>query len=99
MALSASFAGFFLKKSSDGKSLYSVIFNKFLYTGIFFYLISSILSIWLLKKLPYSVVIPFGSLNYIFTIFIAFFLLDEKLSAGKITGVLFIFTGVIFISI
>jgi drug/metabolite transporter (DMT)-like permease len=52
---------------------------------------------WLLKRMPYSVLVPLGSICYIWTMFIAGIFLKEKIGKGKITGVLLIISGIICI--
>jgi drug/metabolite transporter (DMT)-like permease len=99
MTLTASFAGFFLKKSTVGGTVLSIIKSKFLYFGGILYIMGALFNIWLLKRLPYSVVIPLGSICYIWTMFIARFFLKEKIGKGKILGILLILSGVFFIAV
>jgi drug/metabolite transporter (DMT)-like permease len=99
MTLTASFASFFLKKSTGGGTILSIIKNKYLYAGGFLYAISAFFNIWLLQKLPYSVVVPLGSVCYIWTMFIAGIFLKEKIGVGKIIGVALILSGVICIAV
>ena len=94
MTLTASFASLCLKKSTKGTTVISIIENKYLYTGGFLYVIAVICNIWLLKRMPYSVVVPLGSMCYIWTMFLSRFFLKEKIGTGKIIGVLFIISGV-----
>jgi len=98
MTLTAAFASFFLKKSTGGGTIISIIRNKYLYIGGFLYILAALFSIWLLKKIPYSIVIPMGSICYIWTMIIAGFFLKEKISKGKIIGVLLILSGVFCIA-
>jgi drug/metabolite transporter (DMT)-like permease len=99
MTLTASFASFFLKKSTGGGTILSIIKNKYLYAGGFLYVIAALFNIWLLQKLPYSVVVPLGSICYIWTMFIAGIFLKEKIGVGKIIGVMLILSGVICITL
>jgi drug/metabolite transporter (DMT)-like permease len=99
MTLTASFASFFLKKSTKGGTVLSIIKNKYLYTGGFLYVIAALFNIWLLQKLPYSIVVPLGSICYIWTMFIAGIFLKEKIGIGKIIGVMLIISGVICIAV
>jgi len=98
MSLTASFASFFLKKSTTGKTVLSIIRNKFLYIGGFLYVIAALFNIWLLQKMPYFIVVPLGSICYIWTMVIAGIFLKEKISVGKIIGVLLILSGVVCIA-
>jgi len=97
MTLTASFASFFLKKSGTGGTVLSIIKNKYLYFGGFLYVIVTIFNIWLLQKMPYFVVVPLGSICYIWTMIIAGIFLKEKIGTGKIIGVLLILSGVVCI--
>ena len=97
MTISASFASFFLKKSTSCFTILSIIFNKYLYIGGLLYIIAASCNIWLLKRLPYSIVVPFGSVNYIWTMFIAGIYLKEKINIRKVIGTLLIVFGVICI--
>ena len=99
MTLAASFASFFLKKSTDGDSILSIIKNKYLYIGGFLYLVAMFFNIWLLKELTFSIVVPLGSICYIWTMFFAKLFLKEKIGAGKIIGVFLILSGVICIAL
>ena len=99
MTLTASFAAFFLKKSTSAGTINSILKNKFLYLGAFLYLVAAALNIWLLGRMEFFVVVPVGSLNYVWTMFIARIFLKEKIKLLKVTGVLLILSGVICIAI
>ena len=99
MTLTASFASLCLKKSTNGGTIFSIVTNKYLYAGGFLYAISVLLTILLLKRLPFSVVVPLGSLCYIWTMIIAGIFLKEKINIGKIIGVALIFSGVVCIAL
>jgi len=98
MTLIASFASFFLKKSTNGGTVINIIKNKHLYIGGFLYVIAALFNIWLLQKMSYFVVVPLGSICYIWTMVIAGIFLKEKIGIGKIIGVLLIISGVVCIS-
>ena len=99
MTLIASFASFFLKKATESITLLSIIKNVYLYCGIFLYLLVVLINILILKKLPYFVVVPLGSICYIWTMFIAGIFLKEKIGVRKIIGVLIIIFGVFCITV
>jgi len=73
----------------------SIFGSKYLYIGSFLYTIAAVFNVWTLKKLPYSIVIPLGSITYIWTMLIARLFLKEKIRTGKIIGTLLIISGVI----
>ena len=99
MTLTASFASFFLKKSTNGGTVLSIVKNKYLYIGGFLYVIAALFNIWILQKLPYFVVVPLGSICYIWTMIIAGIFLKEKIGMGKIIGVFLILSGVVCIAL
>ena len=98
LSLIISFASFFIKKASAGLTFLSLSRSKFFYFGAILYFIGTIFNIWLLKRIPYSVFMPLGSVTYIWTMLIAWFFLDEKIGKSKIAGVLLICFGVICIT-
>jgi drug/metabolite transporter (DMT)-like permease len=99
MTLTASFASFFLKKSTSGGTVLSIIRDKYLYLGGFLYVLAALFNIWILKRMPYSVVVPLGGFCYIWTMLIARCFLKEKIGAGKIAGILLIISGVVCIAV
>jgi drug/metabolite transporter (DMT)-like permease len=97
--LVAAMASFCFKKSSAGSGIISILKSKYFYIGGFLYFISSIVTIWLLQKMPYSVILPMGGICYIWTLFISYKFLGEKITLYKIASIVLIITGVLFISI
>lgn len=88
------FGGFFFKKTaSSSKSILKILFSPYLYVGGMLYVMGGLLNIWALKKLPYTVVLPLTSITYIWTMLISYFILKEKITKKKITGVLCIVLG------
>ncbi len=68
------------------------------YLGGFLYVLASLLSIYLLKVLPYSIVVPLGGLTYIWTLIISARLLHERITVRKFAGVVVILLGVFLIA-
>lgn len=99
MTMFGSVASLFLKKASGLNSLIDMLKNINLYIGGFLYVSSAVLNIWLLKILDYSVILPLTSLTYIWTMFLSYFILKEKITVKKIAGVCLILIGAIIISI
>lgn len=99
MTLIGSFASYFLKKASGTSNFIMMLRNINLYLGGFLYLFSAILNIYVLRYLDYSVVLPLTSITYIWTMFLSYKLLNEKISKNKLIGVFMIFIGAILISI
>ena len=100
MAFIASFASFFLKKSSpeEGSKL-KILLSPYFYLGGVLYVISASINIFLLQYLPYAIVMPLGSLTYIVTMFLSLKLLDEKITGRKVAGMLVIIAGVVMVAI
>lgn len=99
MGMCASFASCFLKKATENcKSILGIIKQPLLYAGMGLYVLSALLNIYLLKVLPYSVVVPLGSLTYIWTLFISNKLLGERIAKHQVIGIAVILVGVSFIA-
>lgn len=96
--LVASFASFFLKKSSGSENKIDIIKSPYFYLGGVLYVISSCLSIVLLQFLPYAVVLPLGSVTYVWTMLISRWLLKERITKRKLAGVGLIIVGVILLA-
>lgn len=95
MSLLASVASFFLKKSTTGGlSIRRLLVNPYFYFGGILYVLSALLGMYLLKKLPYSVVVPLGALTYIWTLAISHQFLGEAVTKKKIGGIALILAGV-----
>jgi drug/metabolite transporter (DMT)-like permease len=97
-SLIAAVASFCFKKSSGGTGLISILKSKYFYAGGFLYLLGSVTTIWLLQRMPYSVILPMGGICYIWTLLISHKFLGEKINRYKIAGVIFIIIGVLFLS-
>lgn len=95
MGLSASAASFFLKKSTaGGLSIGKLLISPYFYLGGTLYVLSALLNLYLLKRLPYSIVVPLGAMTYIWTMIIAHRFLGEPVTKQKILGVVLILVGV-----
>lgn len=62
------------------------------------YVIAAGENIILLKMLPYAMVLPLGSLTYIWTMFLSNRLLGEKITKKKILGMCIIIIGVVLVA-
>lgn len=99
MGFFASAGSFFLKKSTvGGLHVHKLLRSPHFYLGGGLYVLSALLNLYLLKQLPYSVVVPLGALTYIWTLLIAHRFLGEKVTKQKILGVLLILLGVSLIA-
>ncbi len=100
MGPAASAASLFLKKSiAEGFSIKRLIVSPHLYFGGMLYVLSALLNLYLLKHLPYSIVVPLGSLTYIWTLWIAYKFLGEAITRQKIAGIILILGGVSLMAI
>lgn len=95
MGLFASVASFFLKKTTEGGlDVKRLISNPCFYLGGGLYVLSALMNLYLLKILPYSVVVPLGSLTYIWTLGIAYKFGGEVVTKQKLLGIGLVFIGV-----
>ncbi|GHU41340.1 hypothetical protein FACS1894111_03470 [Clostridia bacterium] len=86
-------ASLFFKKSSGSDSIVSTLKNPNLYIGGGIYLVAAFASIWILRYLEYSEVLPLTSMTYIWTMILSAVVLKEKISGKKIIGVICIVIG------
>lgn len=99
MGLLASVASFFLKKSiTGGLSVRKLFVSPYFCVGGVLYVFSALLNLYLLKMMPYSIVVPMGALTYIWTLIIANRFLGEAVTKKKILGIILILTGVFLIA-
>ncbi len=95
--LGSTFASYFLKRAT-GDTVLEVLKNKYLYIGGALYLCVSITTVWLLQRMPYTIVVPLGSLSFVWTLILSHYLLDEKITWRKISGIAMIILGVILVA-
>ncbi|MBO6112843.1 MAG: EamA family transporter [Lachnospiraceae bacterium] len=94
----ASFASYFLKKSSSTDNKLKILLSPWFYLGGILYVISACINIYLLQLVPYAVAMPLGSLTYVWTMFVSNRLLGEAITKKKIIGMLVIFAGVVCVA-
>jgi len=96
--LLGAFGGYCFKRAiSDVPVITKVVFNQFLYIGAALYFVSAVMNIFVLKFLPYTIVLPITSLTYAWTLLISKLLLKERITKYKVTGVLFIISGALLL--
>lgn len=98
MSLLGAVASYFLKRASGHDDLIMTFKDKYLYCGGALYFLSALLNIIILKYLDYSVVFPLTSLTYVWTMFISWKLLEERITRKKVCGVCCIVIGAILVS-
>lgn len=99
MTVIGSAASFFLKRASKSETILSLIKNFNIYVGGGLYVTSALLNIYILKYLEYSIVLPLTAITYIWTLFISYKFLDEKITKKKVFGVISIIIGAIIITL
>lgn len=75
-----------------------MLFNPYIYIGCIFYLASAVINIRLLQEFPYIIVLPCSSLTYVWTFFLSYLILKEKIGYMKICGISLILAGAIFVA-
>ncbi len=95
----ASFASYFLKKSSNTDNKLKILLSPWFYLGGILYVISAGINIVLLQLVPYTVAMPVGALTYVWTMFVSNRLLHEEITKRKIIGMLVIFAGVVCVAL
>jgi drug/metabolite transporter (DMT)-like permease len=96
--LVAAVASFCFKKSSGGSGIISILKSRYFYIGGVLYFLGSLVTIWLLQRMPYSVILPMGGMCYIWTLLISYKFLGEKINRYKVAGIVLIMAGVLFLS-
>lgn len=81
----------------DLASIIKTISNPYVFLGYFFYGLSSILGLFVLKKFPFSVAMPSMSITYVIILFVSALLFQEKFTFLKLMGVALIIVGVSFL--
>lgn len=100
MGLLASLGSYYLKKCTlAGNSIIMFIKRPDFYLGGMLYTGSALLNLYLLKVLPYSLVVPLGSLTYLWTLFLSHHLLKEPITKRKLAGISLILTGVFLMAL
>jgi len=102
--LLGSFAQYFFKIGLNNvevktfSSIIKLLLNFNIIIGIALYGISLLIWFYVLSLMELSKAYPLVSLGYVFTMIIAYLLLNEPITTFKVIGLLFIILGVIFIS-
>jgi len=99
--LFGAYGSLYLKLGSKktNKKIASFLMNKNLIKGIVFYILSTIIYIYLLKKIELSILYPITSLTYIWVLMLSKTHLNEKVSNTKMMGVSLIILGIITINL
>ena len=85
------------KGAAAAKGIVSLIFNPWFIGGGFLYFISAVLDIWLLKYLPYVLVLPLTAMTYIWSTALAGIFLGERVTKTKMFGLLLLVGGMVLL--
>lgn len=83
-----------LERSSATGTSFHVWTNGYLLSALLLYALSTILWIWILRRVPLSIAYPFTALAYVIVPVAASSLLEEPINSRMIIGSLLIVTGV-----
>lgn len=97
MTLLGSVASLFLKKASNSGSTIPLAKNLNFYVGGLLYFLSALLNIYLLKHIDYSILLPLTSITYVWTLFLSFVFLKERISMRLVSGIVLVICGVILL--
>ena len=87
-----------LKMSTkDTTSPIKVVFHPCFFFGGFFYFLSAVINITILKHVKYSIFLPLTSVTYIWSMLLACFVLKERISKEKIVGIVSILIGTLLL--
>ena len=100
MGFVASYASICLKRATDNRIRpIEILQSGWLWAGGFLYVGASLLNIFLLKHLPYSVVVPLGALTYVWTMCLSHWLVHERITKSKVLGITVILIGVVLLAL
>ena len=89
---------FFKLALNSSKRVVCVVFSKFFYFGVLFFLLGFISYLFILKENNVSFLFPLTSLTYVWSTMFAHIFLKERVNVFKILAIIFIIIGVIFIN-
>lgn len=97
----SSFGSFYMKIGSKSltSNITKLVTNLPLIGGLTFHVLSGILGVIAYSGGELTVLVPLGSLNYIWASILAIYFLDEKMNRWKWLGIIFIMVGVTLIGL
>ena len=78
--------------------LFTIIFNKYVFTGVVLYLLATLLWFVVLSKAELSFAYPLISLGYVLTAVLAIFYFQENVTLIRWLGIVLILSGVFLIT-
>lgn len=93
------FGQMLLKTGMDKEQVLSfrVLINPRILSGLFIYGIATIVWLYILPRVTFSIAYPINSVAYIFSIFLSFFILGEAITVSKVLGSIIIIIGIILV--
>ncbi|MBU0470638.1 MAG: EamA family transporter [Nanoarchaeota archaeon] len=92
-------ATFIIKKATDKYQLKKLLLSSSLWGGLFIYVLSVLLYIYVLRTEELSVVYPLVATSYIWTTFFSVRFLGEKMDNWKWAALIGIILGIVFIGL
>lgn len=100
MTVLGAFGAYFFKIGSEKmQGLFSLVKIKTIYVGAVFYVLAALLNVYVLMFLPFSIVLPFTAVSYIWSTLIASAFLKEKITKYKLIGLGCIVIGAVLLGI
>ena len=87
------------KGASSAKGVVRLVFNPWFLGGGCLYFLSALLDIWLLKYIPYVIVLPLTALTYCWTMALAAVVLKERVTKTKMFGLALLLGGMVLLVI
>ncbi len=75
---------------------YRLLINPYVISGIAAYGLATVLWLYILSKIPFSIAYALTSTTYAFSLFAGYYIFHEAITPSKIIGTVLILTGVIF---
>lgn len=85
--------------ASSAKNLLRLVLNPWFVGGGFLYFVSALLDIWLLKYIPYVIVLPLTALTYCWSMALAALVLKERVTKTKLFGLALLLGGMVLLVI
>ena len=98
MTMLGAVASLLLKRASGAECVWMLVTNVNLYIGGGLYVIATLLNIFVLRYLDYTVVLPLTSFTYVWTMVVSYLALHEKITKKKMLGVCLIVVGAVFVA-
>ena len=87
------------KGASSVRGLFRLVLNPWFVGGGFLYFVSALLDIWLLKYIPYVIVLPLTALTYCWSMVLAALVLKERATKTKLFGLALLLGGMVLLVI